>query len=73
EHWNVHSAISEEIWSQVDPIRRLENRLLRLNFADSEILAKLREEARREVQEAIDFAMKSPYPSPEEALRGVFA
>ncbi|MCY0858835.1 MAG: thiamine pyrophosphate-dependent dehydrogenase E1 component subunit alpha [Sulfolobaceae archaeon] len=62
-----------EFWSQVDPIRRLENRLLKLNFADSEMLAKLREEARREVQEAIDFAIKSPYPSPEEALRGVFA
>ncbi|BDB98714.1 thiamine pyrophosphate-dependent dehydrogenase E1 component subunit alpha [Saccharolobus caldissimus] len=62
-----------EFWSAVDPIRRLENRLLKLNYADNDILAKLREEARREVQEAINFAMNSPYPDPSEAFRGVFA
>ena len=27
----------------------------------------------KEVQEAIDFAVNSPYPEPEEALKGVFA
>lgn len=62
-----------EFWSSVDPIRRLENRLLRLNFADADVLAKLREEARKEVENAIEFALKSPYPDPSEALRGVFA
>ena len=62
-----------ELWSLLDPIKRLENRLLRLNYADNDILAKLREEARRQVQEAINFALNSPYPEPAEALTGVFA
>ncbi|ADX83817.1 thiamine pyrophosphate-dependent dehydrogenase E1 component subunit alpha [Saccharolobus islandicus] len=62
-----------EMWSSLDPIRRLENRILRLNYADNEILAKLREEARKQVQDAIDFALRSPYPDPNEALTGVFA
>jgi len=61
------------MWSSLDPIRRLENRILRLNYADNEILAKLREEARKQVQDAIDFALRSPYPDPNEALTGVFA
>ncbi|ARM74656.1 thiamine pyrophosphate-dependent dehydrogenase E1 component subunit alpha [Acidianus manzaensis] len=62
-----------EFWSSLDPIRRLENRLLRLNYADNEILTKLREEAKKQVQNAIDFAINSPYPQQEEALMGVFA
>ncbi len=62
-----------EMWSSLDPIRRLENRILRLNYADNEILAKLREEARKQVQDAMDFALRSPYPDPNEALTGVFA
>ncbi|AAK41603.1 thiamine pyrophosphate-dependent dehydrogenase E1 component subunit alpha [Saccharolobus solfataricus] len=62
-----------EFWSSLDPIRRLENRLLRLNYADSDILARLREEARKQVQEAIDFAINSKYPELTDAFGGVFA
>jgi len=62
-----------ELWSIVDPIRRLESRLLKLNYADVETLNKIKEEVKREVNEATNFAMNSPYPDPSEALIGVFA
>ncbi|MEM0374525.1 MAG: thiamine pyrophosphate-dependent dehydrogenase E1 component subunit alpha [Ignisphaera sp.] len=62
-----------EFWYNVDPIRRLENRLLKLNYADTEMLSKIKEEVKKEVADAINFAINSPYPDPSEALIGVFA
>jgi len=63
----------EELWSTVDPIRRLESRLLKLNYADVETLNEIKEEAKKKVNEAINFALNSPYPDPSEAFVGVFA
>ncbi|QKR00797.1 thiamine pyrophosphate-dependent dehydrogenase E1 component subunit alpha [Metallosphaera tengchongensis] len=62
-----------ELWSQLDPLRRLRNRLLRLGFADDDTMNRVELDAKKEVKEAIDYAMESPLPEPEEALRGVFA
>jgi pyruvate dehydrogenase E1 component alpha subunit len=62
-----------EFWSQLDPIKIMERRLITLGYADKETLDKLFNEARREVLEAIEFAERSPYPSPNEAFIGVFA
>lgn len=62
-----------EFWYTVDPIRRHENRLLKLGYANEDKLNKIKEEAKKEVSEAIKFAIESPLPDPNEAFVGVFA
>ncbi len=62
-----------ELAKEKDPLRNFEKLLLEKGIATEEELSRIREENEKEVQEAIDFALKSPYPEPEEALKGVFA
>lgn len=62
-----------DMWSQVDPLRVMERRLIKLGYSDRANLQKIYEEARKEVIEAIEYAEKSPYPDAQEALKGVFA
>jgi pyruvate dehydrogenase E1 component alpha subunit len=58
-----------------DPIKRLRNYLLQTspdpNAPDVDIV-QAETEARQRVEDAFDFARKSPYPEPEEALLHVF-
>ena len=56
-----------------DPIIRVEQELKRRNWLDDEKANEIRNKAKSEVEEAIKFARESPYPEPEEALRGVFS
>lgn len=62
-----------EAWIEKCPIKSLEQRLI----ADSVLDRKKQEAIDREVlariEEAVKFAKESPYPEPEEALRGVFS
>ena len=62
-----------EEWLRRDPIKRLKGRLLRTNVlteAETELFEK---EALASVEEAVKFAVESPYPTPEEALEDVYA
>nr|BBH94381.1 acetoin:2,6-dichlorophenolindophenol oxidoreductase subunit alpha [Thermogemmatispora argillosa] len=61
-----------ERWRTLDPIPRLGERLKMLGWADDATLERLREEAQREAEAAIQFAENSPLPEPKEALMGVF-
>ncbi|AWR95668.1 pyruvate dehydrogenase (acetyl-transferring) E1 component subunit alpha [Acidianus brierleyi] len=61
-----------ELWRKIDPISFLEDRMMKLGYSNEE-LNKIRKDAENEVNEAIKFAENSPYPSEEDALRGVFA
>lgn len=62
-----------ELARQKDPLMNFEKLLLEKGIATEDELNKIKEENIREVQEAIEFAVNSPYPEPEEALKGVFA
>ena len=62
-----------ELAKKKDPLLNFEKLLLEKGIASEEELERIREENEKEVQEAIDFAVNSPYPEPEEALKGVFA
>ncbi len=62
----------EEI-KRKDPIIRVRDELKRRGWLDDETDKKIVEKARAEVEEAIKYARESPYPEPEEAVRGVFA
>ena len=62
-----------EEWLRRDPIKRLKGRLLQTNVlteAETELFEK---EALARVEEAVKFAVESPYPTPEEALEDVYA
>ncbi|NJE62182.1 thiamine pyrophosphate-dependent dehydrogenase E1 component subunit alpha [Thermococcus sp. 21S7] len=62
-----------ELAKEKDPLDNFRKLLLEKDIATEEELARIEEENERKVQEAIDFALNSPYPEPEEALKGVFA
>lgn len=79
--WERHSAFSsgkyanpEEAhkWKSVDPIPRLAARLRESGVDEAELEARA-ERAGRAVEEAVQFALDSPYPPPESVLEGVFA
>jgi pyruvate dehydrogenase E1 component alpha subunit len=55
-------AIAAEEWQRLDPIRRLERRGLDAGWLDAGAAARLEQEAREEVEEAVRFARESPYP-----------
>ena len=55
-----------EAWKARCPIKRLRERLLRHGVASEEELAEIEAQVEEEVREAMEFALNSPYPSPEE-------
>lgn len=80
--WYGHSEIDpakyrmkEEVeeWKKKDPIPRMEKYLAEHKLLDDETKKQIRDEIIREIDEAVEFAEKSPYPAPEEALDHVWA
>lgn len=64
----------EEIdWQQRDPIMRFEQYLLRNSIATQSEIDEIRRSARKEIDEAIEFAQESPEPDERFATCGVFA
>ncbi len=61
-----------EEWAKKDPILRLERTLLERGWADTRTLEQLRARIRSEVDEAVEWAEKSPYPDPSELLDNVY-
>jgi TPP-dependent pyruvate/acetoin dehydrogenase alpha subunit len=61
-----------EEWGKLDPIVRLETRMLAEGWADEEELKGARESIHREVDEAVEWAERSPYPDPATLLDDVY-
>jgi pyruvate dehydrogenase E1 component alpha subunit len=61
-----------EEWLVKDPIRRLEERTLQEQIFTKEEIEKIEKEASANVEEAVKFAVESPYPSPEDALEDIY-
>jgi len=62
-----------EEWLRKDPIKRFKEYLMKEHsFAESELLD-IEKEATNAIEEAVKFALESPYPRPEEALEDVYA
>jgi TPP-dependent pyruvate/acetoin dehydrogenase alpha subunit len=59
-------------WAEKDPIARLEKLMLARGWAGQSELERKRAEIRDEVDAAIAWAEKSPYPDPSELLEGVY-
>jgi len=62
-----------EFWLKKDPIPRFRNKLLEMNVLSEEELREIETEVSRKIEEAVKFALESPYPEPEEALKDVYA
>jgi len=60
-------------WLRKDPIKRFKETLLQTKVLLEAETQKIEKEALTEIEEAVEFAMESPYPSPEEALEDVYA
>jgi pyruvate dehydrogenase E1 component alpha subunit len=63
----------EEWWGKRDPIKIFRQKLGELGYLADETAAKIEAETQQEFNEAVDFAMKSPEPSPESAFEGIYA
>ena len=61
-----------EEWLKKDPIQRFKSKLMKMGVLTEEEDEKLRREAAGAVEEAVKFAMDSPFPEPEEALEDVY-
>jgi len=62
-----------EEWLAKDPIERFKAMLLQTKtFTEAEIL-RIEREVFTEIEDAVKFAIESPYPAPEEALEDVYA
>jgi len=60
-------------WLEKDPIQRLKTRLLKDNVLTEQKAKEIEDAIAAEVEKAVEFAEKSPYPEPEEALEDVYA
>ncbi len=60
-------------WQQRDPIERLERQLIDQGLMLAADAARIRQEVRAELEDAVTFARTSPEPLPDAALRYVYA
>ncbi|RLI05567.1 dehydrogenase [Candidatus Bathyarchaeota archaeon] len=61
-----------EKWVKKDPVENFRKRLLRKGILSEVDELRLRKEVEKEVNEAVKYAINSPWPQPEEALKGKF-
>ncbi|MFA6983482.1 MAG: thiamine pyrophosphate-dependent enzyme, partial [Sedimentibacter sp.] len=62
-----------EAWLKKDPIPRVEKYFVNNGVMTEEEIKKLNDDVDKMVEEAIDFAEKSPVPSLESALKDVYS
>ncbi len=63
----------QESWLKKDPILNLEKRLGELKFASASDLDQIKAAAREKIDSAVEFAKKSPEPSPDDLLTDIYA
>jgi len=61
-----------EEWLAKDPIRRFKERLLQTNTLTEVEVQQIEKEVSVRIEEAVKFAVESPYPAPEEAIEDVY-
>jgi acetoin:2,6-dichlorophenolindophenol oxidoreductase subunit alpha len=66
-------AIAKDEWQRVDPILRLQRRGLESGWFDDAEAESIQSEAADAVEEAVEFARRSPYPPPERVAELVYA
>lgn len=62
-----------EAWKKKCPIKRLEKKILDDKILEGKDLEKINARVMTRVEDAVTYAMESPFPDPEKALMGVFS
>ncbi len=62
-----------EPWLALDPIRLFSDRLLENDLTTTDEIDAIDEDVENEVNEAIQFALESPFPTPDELHKNVYA
>ena len=62
-----------EAWLAKDPIKRFREKLIQFNILSDIEIQQIDKEVAAEIEEAVKYAMESPYPEPPEALEDVYA
>jgi len=62
-----------EAWQDKCPLKRCRTKLIEVHKISEKELAELEAEAEKEIQEAVTFALESPWPDPKNALEHVYA
>jgi len=62
-----------ESWKKKDPIPAFQSRLLNQGILTDEKIQEIEANIAAQVEEAVKFALESPYPKPEEALEDVYS
>ncbi|MCM8772483.1 MAG: thiamine pyrophosphate-dependent enzyme [candidate division WOR-3 bacterium] len=62
----------EKFWRERDPIIIFSNKMKEMGILTEEEINLIEEEVRKEIEEAVDFAIKSPYPEPEELYTDLY-
>jgi pyruvate dehydrogenase E1 component alpha subunit len=61
-----------EEWGRKDPIVRLEKKMVERDWVTQGDIDRVHDEIRQEIDEAVEWAEKSPYPDPSELLDHVY-
>ena len=62
-----------EAWKKRDPVAGFEKVLLKSGIATKESLGEINAQVMRQIQDAVDYALASPMPKPEDALEDVYS
>jgi TPP-dependent pyruvate/acetoin dehydrogenase alpha subunit len=62
-----------EAWKRKCPVTRFERILLKNGIAKKQALEEINAQVMRQIQAAVDYALASPLPAPEDALEDVFS
>lgn len=62
-----------EEWKKRDPIVVFSDELIKAGILTSSQLEALKADAEEEIKEAVEYAMQSPYPNPEDYFKDVYA
>lgn len=66
------SRVEEEEWRKRDPIPRLRAKLVEMGVLTEAKAEEIRKICQKQVEEAVEFAEKSPWPDPADAFTDVF-
>jgi pyruvate dehydrogenase E1 component alpha subunit len=62
-----------EEWKKKCPVAFMEQQLLEMGIVDANELKIINAEVMSQVQEAVEYAINSPLPNPEDALEDIFS
>ncbi|MCM8810401.1 MAG: thiamine pyrophosphate-dependent enzyme, partial [Candidatus Omnitrophica bacterium] len=63
----------EKFWKERDPIIIFSNKMKEMGILTEQEINQIEEEVKKEIEEAVDYAIKSPYPEPEELYTDLYA